>query len=352
MKRAILIFAVIGLLTGCGGGSVPVEKIAEKLGKLKANTADTPYSVKLDNTVNINTKRNDINKAIKAEGKYVILDLSECSATDNTLPEMSIIGDNAFLVGIVLPKSLTTIAEDAFDGCQYLTNITIPALVTSISGEIPGGAFDGCGKLANITVAAANPAFSSVDGALFDKGKTTLILFPAGKSGSYTIPSTVTGIGYTAFMGSQLTSVVIPDSVTAIEGYTFMGSQLTSVVIPNSVTAIGDSAFSGSQLTSVAIPDSVTVIGSSAFENNQLTSVTIPDSVTTIPGGAFYDNQLTSITIGSNVSIVIGTTHQWNWDSVKGSIGSRSFEILYNNDGKQAGTYTRPNVDSTTWTRQ
>jgi hypothetical protein len=155
-----MVLTIMAVLAGCGGGGVPVEKLAEKLGKLKANTADTPYSVKLDNTVNISVKGSDINKAVQSEGKYVILDLSECSATDNELPQMSVIKDNAFLAGIVLPKSLTTIGKDAFDGCE---------------------------KLTSITVAAANPAFSSADGVLFDKGKTTLILFPAGKDGSYTI---------------------------------------------------------------------------------------------------------------------------------------------------------------------
>ena len=111
---------------------------------------------------------------------------------------------------------------------------------------------------------ALNSAYSSVDGVLFNKSQTTLIQYPGGKAGSYTIPNSVTSIGFAAFAGcTSLTSVTIPNSVTSIGGYAFSGcTSLTSVTIPNSVTSIGDATFSGcTSLTSVTIPNSVTSIG-------------------------------------------------------------------------------------------
>ena len=63
---------------------------------------------------------------------------------------------------------------------------------------------------------ANNPAYSSVAGVLFDKNQTTLIQYPGGKAGSYTIPDSVTSIGGAAFACCSLTSVTIPDSVTSI----------------------------------------------------------------------------------------------------------------------------------------
>jgi len=60
---------------------------------------------------------------------------------------------------------------------------------------------------------------------LYSKDKTSLRTYPAGKTGnSFTIPNSVTGIGWGAFQG--ITS-------------------LTSITIPNSVTSIGNNAFSG-----------------------------------------------------------------------------------------------------------
>jgi len=154
----------------------------------------------------------------------------------------------------------------------------------------------------------------------------------------------------TGYMGGP--EVNIPSSyngkpVTEIGLSAFSHKQLTSVTIPNSVTSIGLWAFEHNQLTSVTIPNSVTSIGRSVFANNQLTSVTIPNSVTTIEQWAFYNNQLTSITIGANVSLGERVFDIWQ----NGWIYS-GFEETYNNDGRQAGTYTRPNVNSTVWTYQ
>ena len=221
------------------------------------------------------------------------------------------IGDCAFrycnsLTSVTIPNSVTTIGVGAFDGCRSLTSVTIPNSVTTIGV----GAFDGCRSLTSIDVASGNLNYSSKDGVLFDKNKSTLIQYPIGnKRTEYTIPNSVTTIGSYAFDDcSNLTSVTIPNSVTTIGSYAFDDcSNLTSVTIPNSVTTIGKYAFSDcSGLTSVTIGNSVTTIGGHAFSGcSGLTSVTIPNSVTTIGEYAFeFCSGLTSVTIPNSVTTI------------------------------------------------
>jgi hypothetical protein len=150
---------------------------------------------------------------------------------------------------------------------KNLKSIAIPASVVSIMES----AFRNCDSLTSITVAADNRHYVSEDGVLFNRSQTTLIRYPPGREGAYTIPSDVRAIGAFAFHGSTgLTSVTIPDSVSAIGGFAFWGcTGLTSVTIGNSVANIGDSAFhSSADLTSVTIPRRVVSIGNGAFSDN------------------------------------------------------------------------------------
>ena len=199
---------------------------------------------------------------------------------------------------------VTSIGYPAFRDCTGLTSITIPNSVTSIESA----AFYGCTGLKSVNVDANNPAYASVDGVLFNKNGSVLGVYPAGKTGFYTIPNSVTSIGDHAFSYcTGLTSVKIPNSVTSIENGAFsVCTGLTSVTIPNSVTSIGDSAFSGcTGLTSMTIPNSVTSIGGHAFFRCKgLTSVTIGNSVTSIGDWAFYCTGLTSVTIPNSVTSI------------------------------------------------
>ena len=182
---------------------------------------------------------------------------------------------------------VTSIGHYAFTS---LERVIIPYSITSILYY----AFSECPSLREINVNSENISFSSEDGVLFNKGKTQIVRYPRGKAdSSYSIPDSITSIGYGAFIGcSSLTNVIIPNSVTSISYGAFIGcSSLTSVIIPNSVTSIGHDAFYNcTSLASINIPDSVTSIESSAFGNCiSLISITIPDSVISIDYTAFYN---------------------------------------------------------------
>ena len=173
---------------------------------------------------------------------------SGCSKlTSVTIPNsVTSIGGWAFdecssLTSVTIGNSVTSIGARAFFGCSSLTSITIPNSVTSIGYA----AFADCSSLNLINVDINNPNYCSIDGVLFNKDKTTLIQYPGGKQGAYTIPNSVTSIGDYAFAAC---------------------SSLTSVTIPNSVTGIGDRAFADCEsLKTVVLGSSVKVLETSAF---------------------------------------------------------------------------------------
>ena len=296
--------------------------------------------------------------------------------TSVTIPNsVTTIGDDAFylcyaLTSITIPNSVTTIGDDAFESCYGLTSVTIGNSVTSIGDN----AFEGCDALTSINVDSDNPSYTSLNGVLFNKEKTELIICPRRKEGSYTIPNSVTSIGNQAFFHCYgLTSITIPNSVTSIGNQAFFHcNALTSVTIGNGVTSIEDDVFEGCDgLTSInvdsdnpsytslngvlfnkektilitypkgkegsyTIPNSVTSIGSYAFYwCNGLTSITIPNSVTSIGNRAFYSCYgLTSINVDSGNP---------SYTSLNGVLFNKGkTELIICPRGKE-GSYTIPN---------
>ena len=106
----------------------------------------------------------------------------------------------ASLQSINIPDNVAEINGYTFCGCTSLSDITIPKNVTSINST----AFEECTGLSSINVAEENTEYCSVDGVLFNKEKTTLMLYPAKKtSTSYNIPEGVIKIESSAFRGCK-----------------------------------------------------------------------------------------------------------------------------------------------------
>ena len=200
-----------------------------------------------------------------------------------------IICDRAFdwccsLSNIVIPASVTSIGDWAFYDCRSLSYIVIPASVTSIGDR----AFHNCKSLKSIVI--SDGITSIGDLAFADCSSLSNIV----------IPASVNSIGKGAFRYCRsLSSIVIPASVTSIKQGSFSCCRsLSRIVIPASVTSIEQGAFSFcSSLSNIDIPNSVTSIGNRAFANcGSLYSIFIPESVTSIGDGAFSDCSSLSFT--------------------------------------------------------
>ena len=306
--------------------------------------------------------------------------------------KVNIDGHNLFsgcpVTHLTIDNTEAIIAERSFRGFETLRTVTITAKT------IGYGAFEGCTAITSVNIGSSvneealsnscllfcsttverfdvskdNPYFCSANDAVYSKDKTKLYRFaPGRKDVSFTIPNTVTYVGFYSFYGcSALASVTIPNSVTTIGSGSFERcSSLASIVIPDAVTTIGYNAFDGctsldtmtvgnslENLTNTAfggcsalteinvnsgnphlcsengvvyskdkstlccypqgkkgsfnIPNSVTSIGNRAFDGcTVLTEATIPNSVTSIGDGAFSGcSALTEATIPNSVTSI------------------------------------------------
>ena len=249
-----------------------------------------------------------------------------------------------------IPDTVTVIRDYTFNARSEITSITIPASVTLIGNDVFGETV----RLTSIEVDRNNSEYASVDGVLFNKNVTGFVHFPQGKTGSYTIPNSITGIDAYALRGrGGITSVAIPNSVTSIGDGSFLDcSSLASINIPASVTIIGESAFYGcTVLASITLNEGLVRIGDKAFFDCAVTSINIPASVSQIGSGAFTASDKENYYWGSGnfsgnsrlSSITVDQRNQ-NFTSVDGVLFNKAItELIHFPQGK-GGAYSIPNT--------
>ena len=238
---------------------------------------------------------------------------------------------------------LTSIQDNAFNGCTNLTSFIIPRNVTSIGGDT----FRDCKNLISISVADGNTNYDSRDNcnAIIETATNKLLLGCTNTN----IPMGVTCIGVRAFQWCKFTSIDIPNSVSSIEEDAFSWCpNLTSFIIPEGVTTIAPITFyQCTSLTTITIPSSLKNVKTGAFrdcsslskvivpdiaawcgiiyegddwngdfplgrahhlysdENTEITEVVIPEGVTRIEARAFRDaDYVTSVTLPNSLTYI------------------------------------------------
>lgn len=216
------------------------------------------------------------------------------------------------IADVVLPESLTTLGSDAFSCNDAVQSVEIPSKVTSYSHS-----FSRCSSLTEITVDTANRSFASNAGVLMNDDGDTIYQYPAGKTGSYTIPADVDTIASYAFSGSQITRMEITSSVSTIGAGAFsycdslsqftVSSDNRSFAVSSGVLLSANSTQlvaypAGKAGTEYSIPSRVTAVIGSAFAGSSLQTVTFPSSVDSVGDYAFADSALTSLTLNSGLN--------------------------------------------------
>ena len=194
-----------------------------------------------------------------------------------------------------------SIGECAFAN-SALTSINIPDSVTSIGKE----AFYNCGGLLEVKVGENNVNYSSVNGSLYSKDKTTLIQYALGREDTtYEITPNISSIASNAFYGAGYIKtiiyntdsipnlsyrnkvfdgivsefdVIIGANVTKIPSYLFSSSSQGANVVSLSFvedsvcTRINEYAFCESKIEVINMSSSVTLLGLSVFKDCQITN--------------------------------------------------------------------------------
>lgn len=319
-----------------------------------SSVSDVPWT---DNMAYID--KISISEGITSIGAYFFNGASDVSGI--TIPStVTSIGAYAFadctsITSLTLPSKLRAIGAYAFMNMP-ITEVNIPANVTSLNGR----AFIGCDKLATITITGKASllglGYVAEDSVVYNKARTSLLIYPAGKSDVtvFRVPETVITIGIGCSGNASLETVYIPDNVTTIndsafsecatltiygyegtkaetfaatKGYTFISlggtinetinwiyDEETTTLTVSGTGAIPDytsasqtpwAAHLGS-ITKVVVEDGITGIGEYAFARmSKLESALLGNTITEIRRFAFYNCQnLTNVALPRDLYIL------------------------------------------------
>ncbi len=243
------------------------------------------------------------------------------------------------LESVTLAEGLSSVWSGTFTDCKSLTSLHIPKSVTSFEDRLYG-----CSSLESITVDDANRIYSSADGVLYNKDKTTLIKFPQNKSiAGFNIPDTVTVIAKDAFSEHQNISEYDENGLLIsgkwiVDAKYDLGENYV-INVDGSVTHIADGVFSRNyNLKSITIPKNIISLHRSSFTGDDLESISVDadnPAYSSLDGVLYDKNKINLISYPFSK-----TDTEFTAPSTLKNIGESSF-----NSNKKLRTVNLPNVE-------
>ena len=148
--------------------------------------------------------------------------------------------------------------------------------------------------LENFEVPETNPSFCTNNGILYSKDGKTLMLYPKGRTGDFTVPDGVSEIQANAFARSSVKALTFPSSLKSIQSLAFLNCDVTQLtVIPGELHRFGN--YGGKcfvqckKLTTVDIAGTARLIEKQAFEDcESLSNVILHEGIQYIDCKAFF----------------------------------------------------------------
>ncbi len=279
----------------------------------------------------VNLKKVDVDDAMGIISAGAFKGCSALKEIDFSNATLATIGyesfaDCASLTKVGTSETLSEIGDYAFANTKIET-IKLYKNVNSITAD----AFAGVKTLKSVEVVSNNKEFSAVDGVLYNKKGTSIIVYPSAKKGEFALPQGVSSISDRAFMNSVVTKVTLAEDAALdwIGVSAFENSAITSIEIPANVSKINSGAFkNASKLSEVVFNEGLTYICADAFAGcSALTSVELPATLQTIATGAFKNAGLKSVKTGDGVAHIASEAFAGNKSLAEVVLGSNVAKI-------------------------
>ncbi len=277
---------------------------------------------------------------------------SGCEGLTNVdLNRVVTLGENSFeycqsLESIEFPDTVVAVGDHAFTECTGLKTVNMGKGLT----EIGLRTFYAAGAMEGFIVDPDNPSYKAIDGILYSKDGTVLLMCPGGMSSDLIIPEGVTRLESGSLDGCyNIGSISIPASLAEVDPHEFVdcdsvmgfivdpdnpsyvtvdgvlfSKDLSTLVrypsamvddytVPEGVLVIASGAFYGvNHVKNIVLPDGLMEIGADAFGYGfDLETINLPDSLRSIGDFAFWMcRSLESVTIPEGVELGYSVFYQ------------------------------------------